>query len=82
VQYGDWQHPLMVIGVFAVVQFLEGFFIQPKIIGDRVGLHPLAIIIAVIAGTTLLGGVLGGILAIPFTAALRVIMFRYVWRSA
>ncbi|HOW64503.1 MAG TPA: AI-2E family transporter [Candidatus Paceibacterota bacterium] len=81
VQYGDWQHPLMVIGVFAVVQFLEGFVIQPKIIGDRVGLHPLAIIIAVIAGTTLLGGVLGGILAIPFTAALRVVMFRYVWRS-
>jgi hypothetical protein len=33
-------------------------------------------------GTTLLGGVLGGILAIPFTAALRVVMFRYVWKKA
>jgi len=32
--------------------------------GDRVGLHPLAIIIAVMTGTTLLGGILGGILAI------------------
>jgi predicted PurR-regulated permease PerM len=40
----------------------------------------LTIIIAVMVGTTLLGGLLGGILAIPLTAALRVLMFRYVWR--
>jgi predicted PurR-regulated permease PerM len=81
VQYGDWAHPLMVLGVFAVVQTLEGFVISPKIIGDRVGLHPLVIIIAVMAGTTLLGGILGGILAIPLAAALRVIMARYVWKK-
>jgi predicted PurR-regulated permease PerM len=31
-------------------------------------------------GTTLLGGILGGILAIPLAAALRVILFRYVWK--
>jgi predicted PurR-regulated permease PerM len=62
------------------VQFLEGFVISPKIMGDRVGLHPLTIIIAVMVGTTLLGGITGGILAIPLTAALRVLMFRYVWR--
>ena len=49
--------------------------------GDRVGLHPLAILISVMVGTTLLGGVLGGILAIPLTAALRVVMFRYFWRK-
>lgn len=79
VQYGDWSHPLMVTGVFAVVQTLEGTFISPKIIGDRVGLHPLVIIIAVMAGTTLLGGILGGVLAIPLAAALRVILARYVW---
>jgi predicted PurR-regulated permease PerM len=82
VQYGDWAHPLMVLGVFAVVQALEGLVISPKIMGDRVGLHPLAIIIAVMTGTTLLGGILGGILAIPLAAALRVIMFRYVWKKA
>jgi len=79
VQYGDWTHPLMVMGVFALVQTLEGTFISPKIIGDRVGLHPLVIIIAVMAGTTLLGGILGGVLAIPLAAALRVILARYVW---
>jgi len=81
VQFGDWQHPAMVLVVFAVVQGMEGFVIQPKILGDRMRLHPLAIIIAVMAGTTLLGGVLGGILAIPLAAALRVLMFRYVWKQ-
>ncbi len=80
VQYGDWQHPVLVLGVFAVVQSLESLFISPKIMGNRVGLHPLVIIIAVMTGTTLLGGILGGILAIPLAAALRVILFRYVWK--
>jgi predicted PurR-regulated permease PerM len=82
VQYGDWQHPLLVLAVFAVVQALEGLVISPKIMGDRVGLHPVTIIIAVITGTTLLGGILGGILAIPLTAALRVVMFRYIWKRS
>jgi predicted PurR-regulated permease PerM len=80
VQFGDWLHPLLVVAVFAVVQTLESLVISPKIMGDRVGLHPLTIIIAVMVGTTLLGGLLGGILAIPLTAALRVLMFRYIWK--
>jgi predicted PurR-regulated permease PerM len=79
VQFGDWLHPGLVLVVFAIVQTLEGFVIQPKIIGDRVGLHPMTIIVALMVGTTLLGGILGGILAIPLTAALRALMFRYVW---
>jgi predicted PurR-regulated permease PerM len=81
VQYGDWLHPALVLGVFAVVQFLEGFFISPRIMGDRVGLHPLTIILALMVGTTLMGGIIGGILAIPLTAALRVLMFRYIWKK-
>lgn len=81
VQFGDWLHPLLVLAVFAVVQTLEGLVISPKIMGDRVGLHPLTIIIALMVGTTLMGGILGGILAIPLTAALRTLMFRYVWRK-
>jgi len=81
VQFGDWQHPLLVLAVFAVVQTLEGFVIQPKIMGKRTGLHPLTIIIAVMVGTTVLGGILGGILAIPMTAAAKVLMVRYVWKK-
>ncbi|HVY69856.1 MAG TPA: AI-2E family transporter, partial [Verrucomicrobiae bacterium] len=81
VQFGDWLHPLLVLGIFGLVQLLEGLFISPRIMGDRVGLHPLTIIVSVMVGTTLLGGVLGGVLAIPLTAALRTLMFRYVWKS-
>ncbi len=81
VQFKDVFHPAMVVVIFAVVNLIEGFVISPKIMGDRVGLHPLTIIVAVLVGTTLLGGILGGILAIPLTAALRVVMFRYVWRK-
>ena len=81
VQFQDWLHPLLVLVVFAIVQGIEGLVISPKIMGDRVGLHPLAIIVAVMVGTTLLGGILGGVLAIPLAAALRVVMFRYVWKQ-
>jgi predicted PurR-regulated permease PerM len=81
VHFGDWLHPVLVLAVFGLVQTLEGLVISPRIMGGRVGLHPVTIIIAVMVGTTLLGGLLGGILAIPLTAALRVLMFRYVWKT-
>lgn len=80
VQFGDWQHPLLVLLVFGIVQALESVVISPRIMKGRVGLHPLTIIIAVMVGTTLLGGVLGGVLAIPLTAVLRVLMERYIWK--
>ncbi len=76
-----WLKPVLILVWFAAVQAMEGLFISPKIIGDRVGLHPLTIIVAVMVGTTLLGGVIGGVLAIPLTAALRTLMFRYVWKD-
>jgi predicted PurR-regulated permease PerM len=81
VQYGDWEHPLMVLCVVVIAQTLESFFISPKIMGNRTGLHPLVIIIAVMVGTTLFGGLLGGILAIPLAAALRVILFEHFWNK-
>lgn len=81
VQHGDWLHPGLVLCVFGVVQALDALLISPKIMGNRVGLHPLVIIVAVMTGTTLLGGLLGGVLAIPLAAALRVILFRYLWKK-
>jgi predicted PurR-regulated permease PerM len=80
-QFGDWYHPLMIFVIFAVVVSLENFFYSPRIMGNRVGLHPLVIIVAVLIGITLLGGLLGGVLAIPTAAALRVILFRYLWEK-
>jgi predicted PurR-regulated permease PerM len=80
IQFEDWKHPLLVLAIAAVVKLCEDFLIGPKIIGERSGLHPLTIILAVIIGVTLLGGVLGALLAIPLTAVLRTLMFRYVWK--
>jgi predicted PurR-regulated permease PerM len=79
-QFGDWFHPLMVFVIFTIVISLENFFYSPHIMGHRVGLHPLIIIVAVMIGITLLGGLLGGVLAIPLAAALRVILYRYLWK--
>jgi predicted PurR-regulated permease PerM len=79
-QFSDWFHPLMVFVIFSVVVSLENFFYSPRIMGNRVGMHPLVVIVAVMVGITLLGGVLGGVLAIPLAAALRVIMVRYLWK--
>jgi predicted PurR-regulated permease PerM len=80
-QSGDWYQPFLVLVVVVVVQSIEAFLISPKIMGHRVGLHPMIIIVAVIAGTTIFGGLIGGVLAIPFAATLRVVMFRYVWKK-
>lgn len=82
VQYSDWKHPLLVVAVFAIVQTLESVVVSPRVMKGRVGLHPLTIIIAVMVGTTLFGGLLGGVLAIPLTAVLRVLMARYVWKRS
>jgi|TARA_B110000263_G_scaffold240661_1_gene244077 predicted PurR-regulated permease PerM len=71
--------PVLALGICALVLFLEKTVIQPKIIGDRVGMHPVAVIISVLMGATLVGGVIGGLLAIPVAMALRTVLFRYVW---
>jgi len=70
-QFRDWLHPLGVVAVFSIAQFLEGTFITPKIVGDRVGLHPLVIMIAILIGAHFLG-FLGIIFAVPMAAILNV----------
>src|SRR6185437_15450824 len=50
VQYGDWTHVLIVCGVFIVGQLLEGYVLVPKLVGEKIGLHPVAVIFAVLAG--------------------------------
>lgn len=77
-----WLKPLLVLGVFCAVQLCEGFFISPRIMGDRTGLHPLTVIISILIWSILLPGFLGPILAVPLTATLRVLMYRYVWLNA
>lgn len=80
VQYGDWQHPLIVTAIFIGVNQIEGVLIAPKIVGSAVGLHPLTVIASVIGWSLLLGGLLGAILAVPLTATLKVLLRRYIWQ--
>ena len=58
-------------------QAIEGYFLTPKIMGDRTGLHPVVIIVAIFFWGSALGGIAGMILAIPLTAFLVVF-----WRLA
>ena len=62
---------LAVAAVFAVGQILEGFVLVPYLVGDRIGLHPLAVIFALMAFGQLFGFV-GVLLALPLSAALLV----------
>ncbi|MDP0495192.1 MAG: AI-2E family transporter [Verrucomicrobiota bacterium JB024] len=66
---------IWVLGVFAAVQALEGYFLTPRIMGKQTGLHPMVIIIAIFFWGTALDGILGMILAIPLTA-----FFVVLWR--
>jgi predicted PurR-regulated permease PerM len=74
---GGWARVGFVLIVFAIVQTIEGYFLTPKIMGDRTGLHPMVIIVAIFFWGTALSGLLGMILAIPLTAFLVVF-----WRLA
>jgi predicted PurR-regulated permease PerM len=78
-QWGDWTHPLIVTGVFIVVQNLEAIFIAPRIVGNSVGLHPMTVIVSIFVWGLLIGGLLGPILAVPLTATIKVLLARYVW---
>jgi len=78
-QFGDWWHPFWVVVIFIVANQVEGIFISPKIVGESVGLHPLTVIISVLAWSVVLGGLLGALLAVPLTATLKVLLKRYFW---
>lgn len=78
-QFGDWTHPLWVTVIFIVANNLDGIFIAPKIVGESVGLHPLTVIISVLAWSLILGGLLGALLAVPLTATMKVLLKRYFW---
>lgn len=67
-QGGGWSTLVGVLVAMGAVQLIEGYFLTPRIMGDRTGLHPMVIIIAVFFWGSALGGILGMILAIPLTA--------------
>jgi predicted PurR-regulated permease PerM len=69
----DWVPVAVVAGIFALGQFLEGNFLSPKLVGDRVGLHPVWLMFALFAFGYIFGFV-GLLLAVPLAAAAGVLV--------
>lgn len=77
-QFGlDWFYLSLIVGAFLVGQAAEGYVLQPLLLGDKIGLSPLWVIFAVLAGASLLGFV-GMLIALPVSAVLNV-LFRHLY---
>ncbi|WP_339514363.1 AI-2E family transporter [Pseudomonas sp. RL_15y_Pfl2_60] len=73
-QFGLDPYPLLAIAaVFVVGQMLEGMLLTPWLVGDRIGLHPVAVIFAIMAGGQLFGFA-GILLALPVAAVIMVLL--------
>lgn len=71
----DWQLLILIGVVFTIGQLVESYVLTPRLVGDRIGLHPVAVIFAVLAGGQLFG-FLGMLLALP-VAAVGNVLLRY-----
>ncbi len=76
---GEWLPVLGVAGVFAFAQVVESMFITPRVVGNNIGLHPAAVIFAVLLGGELFG-ITGMILGVPGVAVLNVLLSRGIAR--
>jgi predicted PurR-regulated permease PerM len=75
-QFGDWSGLISVAVIYGAGQLIEGFFLTPRLVGERIGLNPLAVIFALLAFGQLFGFV-GVLLALPASAVLMV-AFRHL----
>ncbi len=72
---------VIVLAAIIGVQQLEGHVLQPVVMGRLVRLHPLAVVVAVTAGS-LLGGIIGAVVAVPLVAVVNVVIRTYRGRSS
>lgn len=82
-QYGlePLSYAAIIAVIFIIVSQIDGWIIQPRIVGNTVGMHDLTVMFAILFWSTALGGIVGALLAVPLTAAIKVIFKRYIWRS-
>ncbi len=78
-KFHDLLHPALCLGWFGLVQLTEGAVITPKIVGDKVGLHPVVTILSLLVGGQLLG-IVGMLIAVPVAAILKVLFRSLVTR--
>ena len=76
----DFMNITLVLSIFAVGQFLEGNFITPKLIGEKVNLHPLWVIFALFAGACL-GGMTGIFFSLPIAGVVGTMLRYYLKRN-
>ncbi len=72
-QFGEFSALLGVAAVFTVAQMIESYLLTPLLVGDRIGLHPVAVIFAVLAGGQLAGFV-GVLVGLPVAAVIAVLL--------
>ena len=71
-------HAAIVVGLFALVQAIDGFIFQPFVVGKQASLHPLAVMLALAVGAQ--AGLAGMIVAVPLACIVKVIWVELVWR--
>jgi predicted PurR-regulated permease PerM len=72
-QFGGWIYPAIALAIFVAGQLVEGNYLTPKLVGESIGLHPLWVIFALMAGGMLLGFT-GLLIAVPMAAILAVLI--------
>jgi predicted PurR-regulated permease PerM len=72
-QFSGFDHLVIVLAIYGVGQLVESFYLTPKLIGGRIGLHPVWVIFALLAGGFIMGFT-GLLLAVPVSAILAVLL--------
>ncbi|QWE04219.1 AI-2E family transporter [Polynucleobacter sp. JS-JIR-II-50] len=76
-QFGPGSEIIGVLVIYGIGQFLEGFFLTPRLVGERIGLHPVAVLFALLFFGKLFG-FFGVLLALPISAV-SLVLVQYLW---
>jgi predicted PurR-regulated permease PerM len=76
-QFGPNAEVFGVLILFGLGQFIEGFFLTPRLVGERIGLHPVAVLFALLLFGKLFG-FFGILLALPISAV-GLVLVKYLW---
>jgi len=76
-QFGPGTEIIGVLILFGIGQFLEGFFLTPRLVGERIGLHPVAVLFGLLLFRKLFG-CFGVLLALPLSAV-SLVLVKYLW---
>jgi predicted PurR-regulated permease PerM len=76
-QFGFGSELIVVLVIFGIGQVLEGFFLTPRLVGERIGLHPVAVLFALLIFAKLFG-FFGVLLALP-ASAIVLVLIRFAW---